>query len=133
MEPVAHLKTGLISDDVVAVAERTEQALSRLPSNPEEIAEFLHGQHIRGTQFFSTSCPIANWLKRQVPELAASTSVAVTPLVAEVAHQVEVEIPPVVTDFIVAFDAGDYDFLVDEDPCGIGRDAAPSTPLDEFA
>ena len=33
----------------------------------------------------------------------------------EVAHLVEVEMPPVVTDFIVAFDAGDYAFLFDDE------------------
>jgi hypothetical protein len=132
MEPVAHLKNATIPDDVVAVAARTEQALSRLPTGPEQIAEFLRGHGIRGTQCFSTSCPIANWLKREVPELAASTSVAVTPLIAEVAHQVEVEMPPVVTDFIVAFDAGDYDFLLDDGRNRVGHDAAPTTSLGEI-
>jgi hypothetical protein len=133
MEPVAHLKDATIPDDVLAVAEKAEEALRRLPSMPDEIADFLHDQGVKGTQCFSTNCPIANWLKREVPELGANTSVAVTPLIAEVAHQVEVEMPPFVSDFIVAFDAGDFDFLLDEDRSRVGTDAAPATSLGEIA
>jgi len=137
MEPVAHLKNATIPDDVIAVATRTEQArteqaLSRLPRMPEGIAEFLRGHGIRGTQRFTTNCPIANRLKREVPELAARTSVEVTLLIAEVAHLVEVEMPPVVTDFIVAFDAGDYDFLLDDEQSRIGNDLALAASLGEI-
>src|SRR5687768_3458604 len=132
MEPVAHLKNATIPDDVIAVAAKTEEALSRLPRAPEEIAEFLHDHGIGGTQCYSTKCPIANWLKTEVPELAARTTVAVTPLIAEVAHLVEVEIPPVVTDFIVAFDAGDYEFLSGDEQRRVGNEEASSTTLGEF-
>ena len=132
METVAHLKNATIPDEVIAVATRTEQALSRLPSFPQEIAEFLRRNGIRGTQCFATNCPIANWLKQEVPELAANTSVAVTPLIAEVAHLVEVEMPPVVTDFIVAFDAGDYAFLFDDEQSRVANSPAPAEALGEF-
>jgi hypothetical protein len=132
METVAHLKNATIPDDVIAVATRTEQALHRLPSFPQEIAEFLRSCGIRGTQCFATNCPIANWLKQEVPELAASTSVAVTPLIAEVAHLVEVEMPPVVTDFIVAFDAGDYAFLFDDEQSRVANSPASAETLGEF-
>ena len=79
MEPVAHLKNPTIPRDVVALATKTEEALSRLPQVPNEIAEFLHDHGIKGTQCFATNCPIANWLKQEVPELAETTAVAVTP------------------------------------------------------
>ena len=133
MEPVAHLKNPTIPRDVVALATKTEEALSRLPQVPNEIAEFLHDHGIKGTQCFSTNCPIANWLKQEVPELAETTAVAVTPLIAEVAQLVEVEMPPVVTDFIVAFDAGDYEFLFDDEPCRVGQHVVSTTTLGEFA
>ena len=133
MEPVAHLKNATIPDDVIAVATRTEQALSRLPRMPEEIAEFLRCNGIRGTQCFATNCPIANWLKQEVPELAAGSSVAVTPLIAEVGHLVEVDMPPVVTDFIVAFDAGHFAFLFDDEQCRVGREPSPGQSLGEIA
>ena len=132
MEPVAHLKHSMIPKEVVKVAARTEEVLGRLPCMPDEIAVFLHDQGIRGTQCLSTNCPIAKWLKREVPELATDVAVAVTPLIAEVAQLVEVEMPPVVTDFIVAFDAGDYEFLFDDEPSRVGRAVAPSTTLGEF-
>jgi hypothetical protein len=132
MEPVAHLKNSAIPDEVVALATKTEEALSRLPRIPNEIADFLHDHGIRGTQCFSTNCPIANWLKQEIPELADNTAVAVTPLIAEVAQLVEVDMPPVVTDFIVAFDAGDYEFLFDEQRSHVGLDVASATELGEF-
>ena len=132
MEPVAHLKNSMIPNDVVAVAARTEEALGRLPCVPDEIAEFLHDRGIRGTQCLATNCPIAKWLKQEVPELEANVVVAVTPLIAEVAQLVEVEMPPVVTDFIVAFDAGDYEFLFDDEPCRVGQVVESATTLGEF-
>jgi hypothetical protein len=132
MEPVAHLKNSMIPNDVVALAARTEEALGRLPCVPDEIAEFLHDHGIRGTQCLSTNCPIAKWLKHEVPELETGGAVAVTPLIAEVAQLVEVEMPPVVTDFIVAFDAGDYAFLFDDEPCRVGRAVDSPTTLGEF-
>ena len=133
MEPVAHLKNSMIPNEVVALAARTEEALGRLPCVPDEIAEFLHDHGIRGTQCLATNCPIAKWLKHEVPELESSVGVAVTPLTAEVAQLVEVEIPPEVTDFIVAFDAGDYEFLFDDEPCRVGRAVDSPTTLGEFA
>jgi len=132
MERVAHLKNCTIPDDVMRVAAKTEEALNRLPQEPNQIADFLRGHGIRGTQCLSTNCPIANWLKNEVPELAAVTTVAVMPLIAEVAHLVEVEIPPVVSDFIVAFDAGDYEFLFDGDQCHVGNAITSTTSLGEF-
>ena len=132
MEAVAHMKNMKIPREVVELATKTEEALSRLPRVPNEIAEFLHVHGIRGTQCYSTNCPIANWLKREIPELAMSTAVAVTPLIAEVAQIVEVEMPPVVTDFIVAFDAGDYEFLFDDGRKRVGHSGAPPTNLDEL-
>ena len=132
MEPVAHLKYATIPDDVIAVATRTEQALSRLPGFPQEIAEFLRRNGIKGTQCFATNGPIANWLKKEVPELAAKSSVAVTPLIAEVSQLVEVEMPPVVTDFIVAFDAGDYAFLFDDERSRVDNGPPPAELLSEF-
>ena len=132
MEPVAHLKNSMIPNDVVALAVRTEEVLDRLPRGPDEIAEFLHDHGIRGTQCLSTNCPIAKWLKHEVPELEANGAVAVTPLIAELAQLVEVEMPPVVTDFIVAFDAGDYEFLFDDEPCPVGQVVESPTTLGEF-
>jgi hypothetical protein len=132
MEPVAHLKNCTIPDDVILVATKTEAALSRLPQEPNQIADFLRRHGIRGTQCLSTNCPIANWLKNEVPELAAPTAVAVTPLIAEVAHLVEVEMPAVVTDFIVAFDAGDYAFLFDDERTHVGNAIASPAALGEF-
>ena len=115
------------------MATRAEQALTRLHGMPAEIAEFLRGCGIRGTQCLSTNCPIANWLKHEVPELAANTSVAVMPLIAEVGHLVEVDMPPVVTDFIVAFDAGDYAFLFDDEQRRVGNEQAPPPAFEEIA
>ena len=132
MEPVAHLKNSTIPDEVVVLATKTEEALSRLPRLPNEIADFLHHHGIRGTQCFSTNCPIANWLKQEVPELATNTAVSVTPLIAEVAQLVEVDMPPVVSDFIVAFDAGDYEFLFDDEGRRIGLGLSSPTTLGEF-
>ena len=133
MEPVAHLKNSMIPNEVVALASRTEEALGRLPRMPDEIAVFLHDHGIKGTQCLSTDCPIAKWLKHEVPELASNVAVAVMPLIAEVAQLVEVDMPPVVTDFIVAFDAGDYEFLFDDEPSRVGRALASSATLGEFA
>ena len=132
MERVAHLKNCTIPNDVILVATKTEEALSRLPHEPRQIADFLHSHGIRGTPCFSTNCPIANWLKNEVPELAAVTAVAVTPLIAEVAHLVEVEIPPVVSDFIVAFDAGDFEFLFDGEQRHVGNAITSSAALGDF-
>ena len=132
MEPVAHLKNSMIPNDVAVLAARTEEALGRLPCMPDEIADFLHDHGIRGTQCLATNCPIAKWLKHEVPELEANVAVAVTPLIAEVAQLVEVEMPPVVTDFIVAFDAGDYEFLFDDEPCPVGHAVESPTTLGEF-
>jgi len=133
MEPVAHLQRSTIPEDVIAVATKTEEALSRLPKGPDEIAEFLHDHGIRGTQCYATNCPIANWLKTEVPELADTTMVAVTPLIAEVAHLVEVEMPQVVTDFIVAFDAGDFEYLFDDERSRVGCKVASASALGGFA
>jgi|SRR5687768_6403240 len=132
MEPFAHLKNSMIPNEVVALAARTEEVLGRLPRVPDEIAEFLHDHGIRGTQCLSTNCPIAKWLKHEVPELDTGDAVAVTPLIAEVAQLIEVEMPPVVTDFIVAFDAGDYAFLFDDEPCRVGHAVESPTILGEF-
>jgi hypothetical protein len=132
METVAHLKNPTIPRAVVTLATKTEEALSRLPLVPNQIAEFLHDHHIRGTQCFATNCPIANWLKQEVPGLATEPVVAVTPLIAEVAQLVEVEIPPVVSDFIVAFDAGEYEFLFDDEESRVGRHVDSPSTLGEF-
>ena len=127
------MKNCMIPNEVVKVAARTEEALGRLPGVPDEIAEFLHDHGIRGTQCLSTNCPIAKWLKHEIPELDTSVVVTVTPLVAEVAQLVEVEVPPVVTDFIVAFDAGDYEYLFDDEPRRVGLAVGSSTALGGFA
>jgi hypothetical protein len=133
MEPVAHLKNPVIPDELVALASRTEAALVRLPNVPDAIAEFLHGRGIRGTQCLASNCPIAMWLKHEVPELATKVGIAVTSLIAEVAQLVEVEVPPVVTDFIVAFDAGDYAFLFDDEPRRVDHAVGSTATLGEFA
>jgi hypothetical protein len=122
MQLVAHMKNVAITAEIVALAAKTEQALSQLPTQPDEIAEFLRGHGITGKQCYSTSCPIANWLKQAVPELAASATIAVTPLIAQVAQLIEVDVPSVVSDFIVAFDGGDYCFLFDHGQPRTGDD-----------
>ena len=132
MERTALLNKSTIPNEVVALAARTEAALDRLPRVPDDIAHFLRDHGIRGTQCLSTNCPIAKWLKHEVPELDINAAVSVTPLIAEVAQLVEVDLPPVVTDFIVAFDSGDYEFLFDDQPSPVGHALDSPTRLGEF-
>jgi hypothetical protein len=132
MQRTALLNESTIPDHVAALAAWTEAALDRLPRVPDDIAHFLRDHGIRGTQCLSTNCPIAKWLKHEVPELATNVELSVTPLIAEVAHLVEVDLPTVVTDFIVAFVSGDYEFLFDDEPSPVGRAVDSPTTLGEF-
>jgi hypothetical protein len=87
--------------------------------------------------------PVAHLKNPVIPDelvaLASRTEAALVRLpnvpdaIAEVAQLVEVEVPPVVTDFIVAFDAGDYAFLFDDEPRRVGHAVGSTATLGEFA
>jgi hypothetical protein len=101
--------------------DRVKAALEALPDDPDMIAEKLLAEGIRGVVDDGSSCPIANYLYAQVPELLegsdGSFSVGATATWDEEEGDDwhDVDTPEPVYKFINRFDDELYPELINED------------------
>lgn len=91
-----------------------ERAIKKLPTDLNEIADFLKKKGVKGRRSFPDRCPIANYLKAEFPDaehVYAFIQHAV--LQDEKGRQVRCEMPSTVRVFIQNFDHHKmYDELV---------------------
>lgn len=90
---------------------RLETAVNRLAQfgTPDEIADFLSRQGIRGTIGVSNDCPIAVWLRIQLGGKTVRVSSTISVPLDGVSTVIDC--PPVVNGFYNKFDAGLYPTL----------------------
>jgi hypothetical protein len=87
-------------------------ALQSLGSTLGDVVDALEAGGWRGFRYDTGACPIARYLIAVVPEVRCVGIAADEATAFAVDDQdIEVDLPPAVSDFVRAFDAGNFDHL----------------------
>ena len=94
----------------VEVKAEIAKAFSKLGNSANEVHSYLASRGIKGQAYEAKRCPIANFLKKEVPSLT-TVSVSSSGLCASFpGGTIDTDVPKAVANFIWAFDQGSYFF-----------------------
>ena len=91
------------------VEQKISRLLDDLGTTPEEIAAFLEGQGLTGVRRIPERCPVAVYLTRATGLRVSAGSRRIHVIGGE---PIEISTPPPVTNFIWAFDGGQFRSLL---------------------
>lgn len=106
----------------MTIAEKIQLAVESLGSTADEVAETLRARGINGRRDSGCDCPVARFIRSEVPETAGNWNIAGYWMDGEYVQLPQsrfalpfarVDLPDPVADFVLAFDGGDYAHLAE--------------------
>jgi hypothetical protein len=94
---------------ITAVTEQLAKLATH--GSADQIRDFFEAEEIKGIRGSATSCPVANYLIRQVGEHYITVGRGTTSVIIP-GHSTQVTHPPEVNSFIDRFDLGQFAELV---------------------